>query len=363
MLSTFILWLPFLSKWDSIGHLVFNNPLSMFDIYKHWDGALYVIVAKTFYNPNNSVLASAPLGLPVNYFVAHFPLYPLLIKIGAFFVGYLKSMLAWPVLFAVLYGSFFYYFVKELKITKKPLLLVLVALFFTPRFFVIRSVPAPETIFMFLTLASVFFFIKKKYLLAGLVGAFAVFTRSPGMLLFTGYGLYFLTKVLKTKKIKLEWFGILLIPIALLLVFLLFYLQTGNFFAYFYSGDNIHLLFPPFQVFNHQATWVGTGWLEDIMFIYMFYFLALLNLWQKKELKPVFYFVLIYFLAIISVEHKDIARYSLPILPFALMAFERFFTSRKLLITVLVVLPALYFYAWNFMLHNVAPITEWGLFM
>lgn len=363
MLSTFILWLPFLLKWESIGHLRFANPLSMFDIYKHWDGALYVVVAKTFYNPNNSVLASTPLGLPVNYFVAHFPLYPLLIKAGAFFIGYLKSMLAWPVLFAVLYGGFFYYFVKELKITKKPLILALVALFFTPRFFVIRSVPAPETIFMFLTLASAYFFIKKKYLLAGLVGAFGVFTRSPGMLLFAGYGLYFLTRLLKTKKIKLEWFGILLIPIALLLVFLLFYLQTGNFFAYFHSGDNIHLLFPPFQVFNHQATWVGTAWLEDILFIYMFYFLALLNLWQKKELKPIFYFVLIYFVAIISVEHKDIARYSLPILPFALIAFERFFTSRKLLITVLVFLPALYFYAWNFMLHNVAPITEWSLFM
>ncbi len=360
--STFILWMPFILKWSSIGHLKSQLGLSMLDLYKHWDGALYIIVAKSWYNPGSVLLQQAPLGLEPGYFTAHFPLYPLLISLFSPILGYLKSMLAVPVLFGLLYGCLFYTFLKHFKLTRQPLLLSLVALFFSPRFFVVRSIGAPETIFMFLILASIFLFMKQKIWLASLVGGLAVFTRSPGILLFFAYGAYYLERFIKEKKIVWQSIWLLLIPLSLILLFIFYYYQTGDFWAYFKSGDNIHLLFPPFQVFNQNATWVGTGWLEDIMFIYLFYLLALFNLWSKPSLRPVFWFVLVYFLAIISVEHKDIARYSLPMLPFALVAFEKFFTSRKWLLALVILLPALYVYSWNFMLHNVAPITQWNLF-
>jgi len=359
--STLVLWLPFLLKWSGIGHLKLLAPLSMYDLYKHWDGVLYVVVAKTFYNVHDSVLIARPLGLPIPYFAAHFPLYPLLIKLLSP-LGYLRGMLILPVMFAIGYGLIFYKLVKEKKLSAKPLVLTLVALFVTPRFFVVRSAPAPETLFMFLVLGSVYFFLEEKYWLASILGALAVVTRSPGMLLFVGYVLFFAEKFLKERKFSFNWLAILLLPLGLLLVFGLYYFQMGDFWAYFHSGDNIHLLFPPFQVFNQFARWVGTGWLEDILFVYFFYLLALLNLAKMPKLRPVFWFVLVYFLAIISVEHKDIARYSLPILPFALIAFEKFFTSRKVILAGMLLIPALYFYAWNFLLHNVAPVTDWSYF-
>jgi len=334
----------------------------MLNLYKHWDGALYILVAKSWYNPDSWLLKQFPLGLSPHYFPAHFPLYPFLISLLSPVFGYLKAMLIWPVLFAAIYGSLFYYFVKKFKLTAKPLLLSLVALFFTPRFFVVRSAPAPETIFMFLMLLSMTFFVSKRYFWASLIAAFAVWLRSPGLLLFIGYGLYFLVQIWQKRKMFWSALWLLLGPLSLGLLFGFYYLKTGDFWAYFHSGDNIHLLFPPFQVFNQNAVWVGTGWLEDIMFYFFFYLLALWQLWEKPNLRPVFYFMLIYFLAIISVEHRDISRYSLGMLPFALIAFEKFFINKKTVLTGLILLPALYIYAWNFLLHNVAPITQWQLF-
>lgn len=334
----------------------------MLDLYKHWDGALYILVAKSWYNPESWLLKQFPLGLSPQYFPAHFPLYPFLISLLAPIIGYLKSMLIWPVLFAAGYACLFYYFVKKFKLTSKPLLLSLVALFFTPRFFVVRSAPAPETIFIFLVLLSMTFFLEKRYFLASLVAALSVWLRSPGLLLFAGYGLYFLSQIWQKRKMVWNAFWLFLGPLSLGLLFGFYYLKTNDFWAYFHSGDNIHLLFPPFQVFNQQATWVGTGWLEEVLFVFYFYLLALFTLYQNQKLRPVFYFMLVYFLAIISVEHRDISRYSLGMLPFGLIAFEKFLTNKKVVLTGLILLPALYVYAWNFLLHNVAPITQWQLF-
>jgi Gpi18-like mannosyltransferase len=358
--STFILWMPFIFRWNSIFYLKPKLGLSMLDLYRHWDGALYALVARTWYNPSSSILQQSPLGLSADYFMAHFPLYPLLISFLSPFVGYLKSMMIWPVAFAVFTACLFYYFASSFKLTKKPLLLTLVFLFFTPRFFVIRSVPAPETIFMFLVLASIFMFLKKKYFISGFLGALVVLTRPPGILLFLGFAGYYLEKAIREKKLSLQALWLIILPFSLFLLFILYYYQTGDFFAYFRYGANNHLLFPPFQVFNQAATWVKTGWLEDIWFIYAFYLFALVSLWPKPKLRPLFWFMLVYFLAIISVEHKDVSRYSLPMLPGALIAMESFFTSKRFRLVLILLLPALYFYAWNFLLHNVAPITDWS---
>jgi hypothetical protein len=334
-------------------------------VYKHWDGVLYVVVAKTFYNIQSPLLQDSLLAIPLSpqYFAAHLPLYPFLIWLGSVVIGYLKSMVLWPVIFACLYGGAVYNFSKKLKLTDHPLILAIVALFVTPRFFIVRSVGAPETIFLFFVVMSLYFFLQEKYWYAGFMGALAFLTKSPGILLFIGYSMYFAEELIKTRKIKLSWLGISLIPLAFVGLCTLYAVQMNDFLAYFHSGDNIHLLFPPFQVFNSKANWVGSARLEEILFIFVFYILALITVWGNRRLRPVFYTMLVFFLAIISVQHIDIARYSLPLLPFALVIFEKFFTSRKFLIALVVLLPAVYMYAWNFMLYNQAPITLWGPLM
>ena len=87
LVSTFVLWLPFLLK---------LNGLNFLDIYKHYDGALYIIPAKTFYEvskidvPGVGFILSLPLS-PI-YFAAHLPLFPIFIRIFYLGFGYLKSM-------------------------------------------------------------------------------------------------------------------------------------------------------------------------------------------------------------------------------------------------------------------------------
>lgn len=362
IISTFILWSPFIFKLRSINGASIETP-NFQTVLKHYDGSLYIIPAKTLYDINDPLLQQNPLGLSEKYFAAHLPLYPLFIRLFTPLFGYLKAMLIVTLLSSIAFFVFFYYFLKKLQLTKTPLLLTAVAMFITPRFLVVRSVGSPEPLFLFLILVSVYFFIQKKYLYAGIVGGLATMTKTPGVLLFPTYGFWFIQSFFKTRKIERQWWWILFIPVGLLLVFALYWKQYGDFFAYFRSGDNIHLNFAPFSVFNFQKNWVGTAWLEEIIFIYFFYLLATIALYKNQMLKVIFYFMGGFFIAASLVQHRDISRYTLPMLPFALIAFERFFTSKKFLLSLILLLPAIYLYAWNFMLYNVAPITDWQPFL
>lgn len=333
-------------------------------IYKHYDGPLYIIPAKSFYDPNT--IANLKLEIPVdaNYFAAHLPLYPIFIRLFSGLFGYLKSMIFVNLLFTVLLAFVFYHILKYFKLAQNPFLLTIVFLFL-PRFLVIRSIGAPESLFIFLIVLSLFFFEKKNYLLAGLFGGLSVMTKTPGILLFPAYTLVILERAgwLRLKSIKFDWrLGyLLLIPLGLLSVFGLYWLQYGNFFAYFNSGDNIHLV-APFSVFNFQKTWVGTAWLEEIIFYFFLYLLTVISLKDIKH-RSFFYFGLVFFIATIFVQHRDIARYSLPLWPLACIAFGNYFTSKKFLLAFLLLLSGIYLYAWNFLVYNVMPIGDWRPFL
>lgn len=352
ILSVLTLYLPFVLKaYQWLG----TQNLDMHIVYKHFDGPLYVIAAKTFYNPALIKSLHLQLESQPGYYPAHLPLYPLLIR-ALSFLGYMRAMLFIPLLATIAMAIMFYVFVWKYKITERPLILTIVLLFL-PRLLVVRSVGAPETLFIFFVLASIYFFESKKYLLAGLFGALSVMTKSPGILLFIAYCLCFAETYVKERKLKLEWIGVALIPLGLLLVFVFYYLQTGDFFAYFHSGDNIHLVYP-YAAFDFTKRWVGTAWLEDVVFYFAMYLLTVVALYKSHQ-RSIFYFGLVFLTATIFVQHRDIARYSLPLWPLTLIAFPRFFTSKRFLIVFIILLPAIYLYAWNFMLYNVMPITDW----
>lgn len=353
--SSFILWLPFLLR---------INGLNFQDIYKHYDGAFYIIPAKTFYEVKKIDIPGVgfilPLPLSPIYFAAHLPLYPLLIRLFSPFFGYLKSMIGINLLFTVFLGSLFYYIVKHLKITVKPLLLTFIFLFL-PRFLIVRSVGAPEGIFIFFILLSLYFFEKEKYFFSGIFGGLSVMTKIPGILLLVVYAIAIVEKYIRTKKINLQWLYVLLIPLGLLSVFTLYWIQYKDFFAFFHSGGTVPMPYP-FSAFNWHAKWVGTAWLEEILFYLMLYVYTVITLFRSKQ-RSFFYFALVFLAGIVFVQHRDISRYSLPLWPFACIALEKFFTSKKFLLVLIVLLPAIYLYAWNFLQYNIMPITLWGPFM
>ena len=368
--SAMLAWAPFIMRGE------FST------VYKHFDGPLYIIPAKTGYNPEAFKLIDREPTLPHNplYYAAHLPLYPFFIYLGSFAGGFLKSMVGVTLLSTIALSWFFYYLLKKFNSTKHPLLLTTLFLFL-PRFLVVRSVGSPEPLFILLILSSLFFFEKKNYLLAGLLGGLATMTKTPGILLFPAYILTIIETSLTlfwqaegVSRIKtdsgqarvtvffnLKWLYLFLIPLSLLAVFGLYYMQYDDFFAYFHTGGTVPMPYP-FSVFNSSAQWVGTAWLEDTLFYFALYLSTAVVLWKSKY-RSFFYFSFLFSTSLLFIQHRDISRYSLPLWPLACIAFEHIFTSKKALLVGVILFAGIYMYTWNFLGSNVMPISEWLPFL
>ena len=157
-------------------------------------------------------------------------------------------------------------------------------------------------------------------------------------------------------------YPILLIPLSLLIVFVFYKIVQGDFWAYFHSGDNIHLEFPPFQIFNYSAPWVGTFWLEEIIFIYTIGALGVYRLFQKKEFELAS-FAGVFYLLILFVAHRDLIRYFLPVVPFLFVAFSDVLIKKEFKIALGIIIIPIYLYSLAFISQNVMPIANWGPFL
>lgn len=370
IIPTLLIWLPFFVRVKSF----WNIPLpssGMATVVANFDGPLYLVVAKTLYNPE-SIGGNFQFPLSNEYYTAHFPLFPLLIKAFAGFFGFPYSML-----FVTLTCSFLalFFFFKLAQTIDKDNALWLTAVFaiLPARWLIVRSVGSAEPLFMAATLASIYYFNQKKYLWSGFFGMAAAMTKSPGILLFVAYFFsLFLPHIkdLATNRIsslfgKLEiknTYPLLLIPLGLILVFSYYLQRTGDFWVYFKSGDNIHLFFPPFQIFNYSAPWVGTFWLEEIIFIYLIGAVGVYRL-RQLNIPNLYYYGLIFFTSLLFVAHRDLLRYALPIVPFLILAFRNLIISKEFKIAFGVAVIPIYLYSLAFISQNAMPIANWTPFL
>jgi hypothetical protein len=209
--------------------------------------------------------------------------------------------------------------------------------------------------------------------LAGIWGAVAQLTKSPGIILFISYVIFLLIPIIKNNILSPagKWiqnlnlkktFPIFLIPLTLLVVFGFYKIVQGNFWAYFQSGDNIHLAFPPFQIFNYSAPWVGTFWLEEIIFIYLFGALGVYKLFQKKEFELAT-FAATFFALTLFIAHRDLLRYSLPLVPFLFVAFSDVLVKKEFKFAIFIIIIPIYLYSLAFISQNVMPISNWAPFL
>lgn len=368
--STFLIWLPFILRIDSFWGLSYPK-VGLFTLWQNFDGLNYIAVAKSWYNPEILNTQFSSLGLSPVYFAAHFPLYPALIFVFSPFFGFLNSMLLTTLFSSVLAALMFYVLVKEFKLTVNPLLLTIIFLFLPARWLVVRSVGAPEPIFLFSILATFYFLKKGKYLLMALFGSLAILTKSPGILLFLAILIYLLIPTFRSfwrknflqglKLIPWKTWPISLVPLSLFGVFLIYNYSYHDFFAYFHSGDNIHLFWPPFSIFNRDQYWVGTIWLEQVIFIYLFVAAGIVLLWKKGYLAMAI-FTGIYFFASLFVSHLDITRYLIPTYPFVLIGMEKWLTTKEFKWIFIFLLIPIYLYAQNFIIGNTAPIVNFFAF-
>jgi len=304
----------------------------------------------------------------LEYYAAHLPFYPALVAAGDIFLPGPMVMLGMTLLGTIAAVVMFYLYLVKFKLSQDPLFLSFVFLFLPARFLAVRSIGSPEPWFIFFILATLYFYRQKKYLLAGLAGALAQWTKSPAILLFAGLGLYhlatnfsprlsqFWTKTLAD--LRRLW-PLLLIPASIIPLFLLYQLRTADFWAYFHSGDNFHLFWPPFSIFSPQGQfWVGEFWLEDIIYIWLVFGWGIIKLW-RKNLKPEAFFAGIFYTSTLFVAHRDISRYILPIAPFILISLDKIITQSSVKKLLYLLLIPIYLYTWNFLLHNTAPVADW----
>ena len=370
LLSTFLIWFPFFLRLTSFWKIPLPGE-GMATVMKNFDGLYYVVVAKSFYRPEIiENLFSFPL--PSIYYTAHFPVYPWLIRFFSPAFGYLWGMLSVTLVSSVLVSVVFYFFLKEFRYSKQAFWLTLVFLFLPARWLVVRSVGSPEPLFILFILTSFYFFKKKNYWLAGIFGALTQLTKPPGILLFLSYTIFLLVENWSDLREKMaatlgnlfkKAYPLLLIPLSLLGLFVYYRFAYGDFWAYFHSGENIHPIFwPPFQVFNLSTRWVGTFWLEDIIYLFLLEALGVTLLFKQKRFDLAI-FAAIFFVATFFVAHRDISRYSLPLVPFLLIAFEPFLVKREFKIAFWIIIIPIFLYAINFIAGNTSHLANWKPFL
>jgi Gpi18-like mannosyltransferase len=346
------------------GKIGFNN-VSLETIFFNYDGPNYMVISKCGYN-KDCIGPNFSLPQPLEYYPAHLPAYPILINFISNFTSTPKAMLL-----STLFGSIFltlilFEFLKLFIKEKKAFWLSILFLFFPARLFILRQIGAPETWFLATIIASIFYFKKGKYLVAAIFAALAQSLKSPGILLFASYGIIAIYEFIKNKNFKevfKKYFYFILTPIIIFAIFNLYRLQTGDFWAYFHSGDNFHLSKLPYLVFISTKAWINTIWLEDILYIYLIAMYGIYRLFKKYKFDIITIFPLVFTVATLLVAHRDISRYIAPVYPFLLLAFAKFLNKKPLKIIFIILIPAILLYAINFITGNIAPITDWGAFL
>lgn len=334
--------------------------VGMQTVYENFDGPYYLVIAKCLYQPE-CIAANFSIPLPLEYYPAHFPLYPLAIRLaGSLGLNSLHAMVAISLVAGAAAAVLLYKMAKEFD-WGPPLALGLAWLFVWPRMWAVRSVGSPETLLMALVLASIYGFMKKRYWLAGIFGAGAVLAKPPGILLLAGYGLWWLAEGIGHKRWHWQAWPVSLMGLALVGVFGWYQIQTGDFFAYFHSGDNIHLQAIPFRVFDSSQPWVGTFWLEDILWIYL---VGGVGVWRSIKKAPALgWFGVAVYATLMFVSHRDIARYSLPIVPAVAVGLSEIWDRREVRWVAAAMVVPMFFYTVNFLMRNTVGIPTWQPFL
>lgn len=348
----------FVSTAVFLGYYLTTKNTKLDIIYKNWDGPGYVLTAVSLYDPvlayENNFFDSGDITPEWSWLPAHFPLYPLLIRAFSF-LGYFQAMLIVSLGFTLAAYLALYELISALKITKHPLLVTLPFIFLSPRWFVASHVGNSESAFVFFLILFLLFLHKSEHKKAAIFLALAQVTRPHAIFFVIGLGLVALVELIQSKEFKTTirtYSPYLLAPLSVLAVFTLYYFRTGNFWAFFEAislTKNLQAI--PFATFTFPSANIETFWQEINAVDYVIYLSAALMLFRKK-LWQYGVISLTFFVPLIFLQHSDISRYAIPLLPFVFIAYSDLLEKKEFTLATLLMSPAIYLYAINFMDHN-----------
>ena len=328
-----------------------NPPQLLMNQFAKWDGPHYMYIAQNGYT-NQGDAAN---------FIVFFPLYPFIVRLITFDFAYinLSGLIISNIssLIAVIYLFKLAKLDYSDSVAKKAVLFLSV---FPTAYFL--SAVFTESLFLALTIASLYYARNAKWAYTGVVGLLASLTRIAGLLLLLVLIVEYLhQKEWKIKAIdpKLIWTS--LPAIGFLIYLLINYQVTGNFFT-FIEIERTHWseTLNPINGFLGAVGWSTNGAFPDSLIIgYAQIIFAALGLTMviagfiaayKHKLRPSYavYTLLIWMLAVATSFWISIPRYVLSMFPmFILFAL----LSRKKAVTTMlsmVSFAALAFFTWLF---------------
>lgn len=163
--------------------------------------------------------------------IAFFPLYPILIKLVSFMVGdFILAGWLVSIIFLFLSTLMLYRLVKEFHPSLNPYLPVIFLLVFPTAFFL--NAIYSEATFLFFSVTTFYYLLKKKYWQAGLAGLLAALTRPNGILLIIPFGWELFQEFRRRNYRWSDLPATLLIPTGTFIYFSYIYFRFGDFLAF-----------------------------------------------------------------------------------------------------------------------------------
>ncbi len=347
---------------------IFFEAGSLDPVVRYLDGPEYIFIANGFYDRADPLLVipdfrqHSPF-----YWTAHFPGYPLVLRLFWLVVGWQAAGPLVNFLASSLFAFVFWLLLKEFRYTPHPFWLASAALVLPLRWLIYHSVGASEPLMLLFELLSLYFFKKDRYWLAGLSGAAALFVRPPGIFLWLGYMLFFAWEALyrmwqegKFDLTYVKWRalpGLALIPLSLGLIFGIYAWRYGDFLAYFHISEEVkHLgLFP----LPSLAAGADSG--AGFFYFYLIEAAGLVLLWRQGR-RDLFWVGLTAFGYTLFLVHNDILRYSLPAFPLIVaIPFAPYLTGKAARWLAGPVLLGVYLYSWGVFNLNLAGLDTWQM--
>ena len=293
-------------SWISTDNYNQEKGWNLVSLHSRWDSSWYLDIVENGYKYKSDDALSN---------IVFFPVYPLLIKFTSSIFSVSNIFSGWMIscFFLFLSAIYLYRLIKEFHKESDPLLSVFLLLIFPTAFFL--NAIYTESIFLFLSVASFYYALKRKYFWSALFGMVASLTRITGLFLFIPLIVQgFIQEGFERSTIKKCW-PLFFIPIGTFLFFLFYWFRFGNFLLFFKVenawGRSFHFNAEHFLFSSQPAI---ANFSLDIFYA-LFIFIIILALIKKKYWAYALYVALTVIAAMSSGTLMSIGRYILVLFP------------------------------------------------
>lgn len=292
-------WIP-VERYDQ------NQSWNIVSLHSRWDSNWYLDIVKNGYAlRENDTLSN----------IVFFPLYPWLIKMLAYISGFSFVFSGWVISMFFIFPAAYYLFklTKEFHPEADSFAAVIFLLIFPTAFFL--NGVYTESIYLFLSIASFYYVMKKQYAVSAVFGFFAALTRVTGILLFIPlFFQLFLNEGFNKKAVKKSW-PLFLVPLGTFVFFLFHWLRFGDFLLFFRVesawGRSFNFNVDNFSLFSRAAV---SNLSLDLFYLFFSAFI-MAYLFKKRFFPYLFYVASTVLVAVSTGTLMSIGRYILVLFP------------------------------------------------